>query len=69
MQDDESTEDGSYRLSGATSVVELMDSLMPGTDKDLLRPFMKIIKSRYEAIIIDERHPYTIISIRIGDGK
>ncbi len=29
------------------SVVELADTLMPGTDPDLLRPFMKIIKKRY----------------------
>ena len=33
------------------SIVELMDSLMPGTDKDLLRPFMKIVKKRYKSIM------------------
>jgi len=33
------------------SVVELMDSLMPGTDKDLLRPFLKVVKDRYDAIM------------------
>jgi dihydrolipoamide dehydrogenase len=33
------------------SVVELTDSLMPGTDKDLLRPFLKIVKPSYEAIM------------------
>jgi dihydrolipoamide dehydrogenase len=33
------------------SVVELMDQLMPGTDNDLLRPFLKIVKPRYEAIM------------------
>ena len=33
------------------SVVELMDSLMPGTDKDLLRPFLKVVKPRYEQIM------------------
>ena len=38
-------------LGTDVSVVELTDSLMPGTDKDLLRPFMKIVKSRYEAIM------------------
>ncbi len=32
------------------SVVELTDSLMPGTDKDLLRPFTKVVKPRYESI-------------------
>jgi dihydrolipoyl dehydrogenase len=39
-------------LGARVSVVELTDSLMPGTDKDLLRPFMKIIKSRYESILV-----------------
>ena len=34
------------------SVVELMDMLMPGTDQDLLRPFLKIVKPRYEAIML-----------------
>ena len=38
-------------LGTDVSVVELTDSLMPGTDKDLLRPFMKVIKPRYEAIM------------------
>ena len=38
-------------LGTEVSVVELMDSLMPGTDKDLLRPFLKIVKPRYEAIM------------------
>jgi dihydrolipoamide dehydrogenase len=28
-----------------------MDSLMPGTDKDLLRPFLKVVKDRYDAIM------------------
>ncbi len=39
-------------LGTAVSVVELMDSLMPGTDEDLLRPFQKIVKPRYEAIMV-----------------
>ena len=38
-------------LGTDVSVVELTDSLMPGTDKDLLRPFMKVVKPRYEAIM------------------
>jgi dihydrolipoamide dehydrogenase len=38
-------------LGTEVSVVELMDSLMPGTDKDLLRPFVKVVKDRYEAIM------------------
>jgi dihydrolipoamide dehydrogenase len=41
-----------YRALGTdVSVVELLDQLMPGTDKDLLRPFLKIVKPRYEAIL------------------
>lgn len=37
------------------SVVELMDSLMPGTDKDLLRPFLKIVKNRYKSIMVSTK--------------
>jgi dihydrolipoamide dehydrogenase len=39
-------------LGTEVSVVELLDQLMPGTDKDLLRPFTKIVKDRYEAIML-----------------
>jgi dihydrolipoamide dehydrogenase len=42
-------------LGVEVSVVELMDSLMPGTDKDLLRPFLKIIKPRYKAIMVSTK--------------
>jgi dihydrolipoamide dehydrogenase len=42
-------------LGVRVSVVELMDSLMPGTDKDLLRPFLKIVKPRYEAIMVSTK--------------
>ena len=42
-------------LGTEVSVVELTDTLMPGTDPDLLRPFMKIIKPRYEAIMVSTR--------------
>ncbi|MFQ5608702.1 MAG: dihydrolipoyl dehydrogenase, partial [Woeseiaceae bacterium] len=42
-------------LGTDVSVVELTDSLMPGTDKDLLRPFTKIIKERYEAIMVSTK--------------
>lgn len=37
------------------SVVELTDSLMPETDPDLLRPFMKIVRKRYEAILVSTK--------------
>jgi len=42
-------------LGTDVSVVELMDSLMPGTDPDLLRPFLKIIKQRYESIMVSTK--------------
>ncbi len=42
-------------LGTDVSVVELMDTLMPGTDPDLLRPFTKIIKTRYEAIMLSTK--------------
>ena len=42
-------------LGTDVSVVELTDSLMPGTDPDLLRPFLKIIKKRYEAILVSTK--------------
>ena len=38
-------------LGTEVSVVELTDSLMPGTDPDLIRPFMKVVKKRYKAIM------------------
>jgi dihydrolipoamide dehydrogenase len=38
-------------LGVEVSVVELLDSLMPGTDKDLLRPFLKVVTPRYEQIM------------------
>lgn len=37
------------------SIVELTDSLMPGTDPDLVRPFMKVVKPRYEAILLSTK--------------
>ncbi len=39
-------------LGVKVSVVELMDNLMPGTDPDLVRPFVKVIKPRYESILL-----------------
>lgn len=41
-----------HALGTEVSVVELMDSLMPGTDPDLVRPFQKRIASRYESIML-----------------
>ena len=42
-------------LGVSVSVVELMDSLMPGTDKDLLRPFLKVVKPRYDKIMVSTK--------------
>jgi len=39
-------------LGSKISVVELMDQLMPGADKDLIRPLHKRIEKRYEAIYL-----------------
>ncbi len=37
-------------LGSEITVVEFMDSLIPGVDKDLVRPLQKIISKRYKAI-------------------
>ena len=42
-------------LGAKVSVVELTDTLMPGTDPDLVRPFLKIVKKRYEKIMVGTR--------------
>ncbi len=42
-------------LGVAVSVVELSDSLMPGTDRDLVRPLQKRIEKRYERILLGTR--------------
>jgi len=39
-------------LGSAVTVVELTDQLMPGADKDLVRPLQKRIEARYEAICL-----------------
>ncbi|MDA0679244.1 MAG: dihydrolipoyl dehydrogenase [Proteobacteria bacterium] len=39
-------------LGSSVVVVELTDSLMPGTDPDLVRPFCKIVEKRYEKILL-----------------
>lgn len=39
-------------LGTKVSVVELTNSLMPGTDPDLVRPFHKFISKRYERIML-----------------
>jgi dihydrolipoamide dehydrogenase len=45
-----------YEALGArVSVVELTDSLLPGVDRDLVRPLEKRIQKRYEQIILGAR--------------
>jgi dihydrolipoamide dehydrogenase len=39
-------------LGVKVSVVELSDGLMPGTDRDLVRPLQKRIEKRYEKILV-----------------
>ncbi len=39
-------------LGSEITVVEFMDSLIPGCDKDLIRPLSKIISKRYRAILL-----------------
>jgi dihydrolipoamide dehydrogenase len=42
-------------LGARVSVVELSDGLMPGTDRDLVRPLQKRIEKRYERILLDTK--------------
>ena len=42
-------------LGSRVSVVELLDGLMPGCDRDLIRPLQKHISSRYENIFLGTR--------------
>ncbi|MFV2031243.1 MAG: dihydrolipoyl dehydrogenase [Gammaproteobacteria bacterium] len=41
-----------HALGSEITVVEFMDSLIPGCDKDLVRPLNKIISKRYSAIYL-----------------
>jgi dihydrolipoamide dehydrogenase len=42
-------------LGSSVSVVELLDGLMPGCDRDLVRPLQKRIEKLYEAIYVGTR--------------
>jgi dihydrolipoamide dehydrogenase len=42
-------------LGSKVTVVELMDTLIPGADKDLVRPLAKRIEKRYEKILLKTR--------------
>ena len=39
-------------LGAKVTVVEMMDALIPGADKDLVRPLHKRIEGRYESILL-----------------
>ena len=41
-----------YELGAKVTVVELLDGLMPGTDRDLVRPLQKRIEKQYEKIML-----------------
>ncbi|MFQ5995199.1 MAG: dihydrolipoyl dehydrogenase [Acidiferrobacterales bacterium] len=41
-----------YELGAKVTVVELMDQLMPGVDKDIVRPLHKRIEKQYENIFL-----------------
>jgi len=42
-------------LGSEITVVEFMDNLIPGCDKDLVRPLNKIISKRYKAIYLNTK--------------
>lgn len=44
-----------HALGSEITVVEFMDSLIPGCDKDLLRGLNKIISKRYKAILLNTK--------------
>lgn len=42
-------------LGSNISVVELQDSIIPGTDKDIVKPLLKKIKDQYEAVYLNTK--------------
>ncbi|MDQ1363255.1 MAG: dihydrolipoamide dehydrogenase [Pseudomonadota bacterium] len=44
-----------HALGARITVVELSPGLIPGADRDLIRPFEKILKGRYENIFLNTR--------------
>ncbi len=44
-----------HELGARITVVELMDTLMPGTDKDIVRPLQKRIAKQYENIFLSTK--------------
>jgi dihydrolipoamide dehydrogenase len=44
-----------YALGAKITVVEMLDGLMMGADRDIVRPFQKRMQSRYEKIMLKTR--------------
>ncbi len=44
-----------HALGSKITVVEMQDSLIPGADKDIVKPLLKKVKSEYEAIYLNTR--------------
>lgn len=44
-----------HALGAEVTVCEMMDQIMPGTDKDLVRPLLKRVKSRYKRLLLKTR--------------
>ncbi|MDJ0834725.1 MAG: dihydrolipoyl dehydrogenase [Gammaproteobacteria bacterium] len=44
-----------HALGAEITVVEFMDSIIPGCDKDIVRPLMKQIKGRYKSILLSTK--------------
>ena len=42
-------------LGSKITVVEMMDQIIPGCDKDLVRPLMQRIKKQYETILLSTK--------------
>ena len=42
-------------LGSEITVVEFMDSLIPGCDKDLVRPLLKMVKGKYKEILLSTK--------------
>ncbi len=51
-------------LGSQVSVVELSDGLMPGADRDLVRPLEKRLRSRFENILLNSR----VTGVQSGDA-
>jgi dihydrolipoamide dehydrogenase len=44
-----------HALGSKVTVVELADGLIPGADRDIVRPLHKVIEKKYEAILVKTR--------------